>query len=535
MLNREIEENIRSHNTQLAERTNNKSHKIHFLKAPNTGDCCVFQLRNGESILMDTHTLDNKDYVISYIENLGINKFDYVILTHYHNDHVGNFPYLTNFFDTDTKFILPQDIDITKVPQNVKDNYNTVNTIIDNLGATKKKPTEKEKIELDNETYLYFLNTNHNSYYSSSNFDYNNCCLCFYFYCNNYNAFFSSDVGLEAQGYLKTVIKKCNIYKAHHHSADKFLNYEYMRYLEPELCITMDSNTTYKDLINDGYLHNWLQSINIPNYPTSRNGDIIINFNGDGYKFLTTSKAYTTQQNLIKFLDNNHVKRTFYNDWTDISESYTTLSLESIINLMENGTTIQQTISYGLTMTPSFISDFGGFIQINKNKDYAQIILTDRNKDRDSIYIGTHYKGENVKFKKYVASSKTKYRTIGIAYPKNVETLGSIIEDYTLNNNGKFSLESGKIKVNYTSEYEIGVTITADCKYDNSEIIANVYKNNVLLFAVTCKSLINSNTYGYYSFITNCSKNDIIEVRFKPMTNGANSINISSTISIEEV
>lgn len=488
-------------------------------------------------MLIDTQSQANITHVKDYISSLGVSKFDYVVITHYHGDHAGNIGNLKQFFNSSTKFYIPQDVNRAKVPSSVASNEDLTKNIIAEVGATYLIPTENQIITLPNGVKLEFVNTVHTSYYASSSFDYNNCSLCFYFKVNNNEMFFSSDIGLEAQEFLRTKVRPVEIYKAHHHSSDKFLNNRFMYSIFPSMCICMDSNETYYDLIGQSSLQNWLQSNNIPIYPTSRNGDIILEVNEADYYISSKCQAYVRENKFSEFFNSNYIKQYAYQDFTDIISGYTNVTtLKEIVDKMSNGTQVQTTISKSHASCPSFISTYGAYIEIYKDNDYSRIVLTDRNPQDSSLYIGKSYKDDStVSFIKFSQDSESKYRTAGANYNKNVETIGTIIADYTNNSNGLYILESGKIKILKGGKYKISISIVSDIKYADSEVRANVYHNNNLLTSAFSIASTKGYTYASNFIISTFSPNDLISVKFNPITEGSNSVNISSSIYIEEV
>lgn len=54
------------------------------------GDGIVIIFPNKEVMLIDGFLSGAEEQLISFIKNLGIKKIDYLVATHYHNDHIGN-------------------------------------------------------------------------------------------------------------------------------------------------------------------------------------------------------------------------------------------------------------------------------------------------------------------------------------------------------------------------------------------------------------------------------------------------------------
>lgn len=73
---------------------------------------CELIILNGKTMLIDAGNRSDGELIVNAIKGLGIEKLDYVIGTHVHEDHIGGMSYIIDSFTVD-KFYLP---------------YNTTNT-----------------------------------------------------------------------------------------------------------------------------------------------------------------------------------------------------------------------------------------------------------------------------------------------------------------------------------------------------------------------------------------------------------------------
>jgi competence protein ComEC len=62
--------------------------QIHFMDV-GQGDGAVLISPLGETVLFDNGKRGNCDLPVSYLQQLGITKIDYMIVSHYHDDHIG--------------------------------------------------------------------------------------------------------------------------------------------------------------------------------------------------------------------------------------------------------------------------------------------------------------------------------------------------------------------------------------------------------------------------------------------------------------
>lgn len=78
--------------------------KVHFLGI-GQGDCILIQ-QGHHSILIDAGYRMNGKSIVKYIKNHGIDRFDYIIVTHPHPDHIGGLTDILRAFEVD-KLIMP--------------------------------------------------------------------------------------------------------------------------------------------------------------------------------------------------------------------------------------------------------------------------------------------------------------------------------------------------------------------------------------------------------------------------------------------
>lgn len=86
------------------------------------GDSELIQLSNGKNILIDAGTRSTAEELVSYLENLGVQKIDYLIATHPHEDHIGGMTDVVQNFEIGSIYmpkIADSQIPTTKVYENL--------------------------------------------------------------------------------------------------------------------------------------------------------------------------------------------------------------------------------------------------------------------------------------------------------------------------------------------------------------------------------------------------------------------------------
>jgi len=71
--------------------------QIHFIDV-GQGDGAVLISPNGAVVLFDTGVRNNCDKPVSYLQQLGVTHIDYIFVSHYHADHIGCLPQVTEEF-----------------------------------------------------------------------------------------------------------------------------------------------------------------------------------------------------------------------------------------------------------------------------------------------------------------------------------------------------------------------------------------------------------------------------------------------------
>ena len=77
--------------------------KVHYIDV-GQGDAELLQC-NGINILIDTGESDQAENLISYLERYGVEKIDYLFLTHPHTDHMGGAVKIMNHFPVETVYL----------------------------------------------------------------------------------------------------------------------------------------------------------------------------------------------------------------------------------------------------------------------------------------------------------------------------------------------------------------------------------------------------------------------------------------------
>nr|WP_298126707.1 ComEC/Rec2 family competence protein [uncultured Clostridium sp.] len=78
---------------------------IHYIDV-GQGDCILIQVNN-KNLLIDSGPSTNMKYLLNYLKKINIKKFDYIIATHPHDDHIGNMDTIIKRYNVE-KFYSPK-------------------------------------------------------------------------------------------------------------------------------------------------------------------------------------------------------------------------------------------------------------------------------------------------------------------------------------------------------------------------------------------------------------------------------------------
>ena len=290
--------------------------KVHFIKTMSKGGDCML-IESTKNILIDVGYSTNALNLINYLKTNNINSIDYLILTHYHEDHVGGanaegFIALCNSDITIKNVVLPHGLinyslfiesSTYKVGKIIKGINSKVVDCCNRLSIPIYYPTDEEIIKINKDTYLKFLNlkeSNFNRYYNhtvnayleeENCTNYNNFSMVVEYH-NGENGFlFASDIEELAQELIYSQLNdNIDVLKIEHHSVNYNCCDKYFNKIQPKIGVVMPSltnedvglikNQHFNELVNNG----------IPIYSTE-SGSIVINSDYSGVCVLTNSTS----------------------------------------------------------------------------------------------------------------------------------------------------------------------------------------------------------------------------------------------------
>ena len=256
---------------------NNDATTIHFIDV-GQGQC-VLICSDGHNMLIDGGEKEYSSKIVSYIENLDIDKLDYVIATHPHSDHIGGLSGVIEHFEVD-EIIAPM-IPDTLVP--------TSNSYYDFLNAVKKNGKGMSKAIAGE---IYNLGDSQFEIIaplSEESDDLNNySVVCVFKYGEN-TALFGGDASeYEENDILKSGADiDVDLLNVFHHGSSSSSGKEFLYNVSPEYCVIMcgaDNSYGHPNKSTIERLEVYTDNI----YRTDLQGTIICEMDGNGnYRFFS--------------------------------------------------------------------------------------------------------------------------------------------------------------------------------------------------------------------------------------------------------
>ena len=279
----------------------NKQTNLNFMLSDGTGSMALFVLPTNKTVLLDTGEAEQAvrdNFLKISRENGLITHLDYIVISHYHSDHVGNFQYLHDrmyLIDSATTVILPNELteeQLTELKNLSLETYNhyiTTNNLINEYGCKKVYPSEFENINIDSLT-LEFFNTDISKYFVGGLKEYNLTSLCCYASIGNTVICFPGDAFNESFSEYTTKGRKVDILVTPHHGAGYNLinNKEILDVWLPTMLLTQLGKNVLSAITTNNNYHTWCLENRVPDYITGYNDEnITINISDSKFNFKT--------------------------------------------------------------------------------------------------------------------------------------------------------------------------------------------------------------------------------------------------------
>jgi len=236
---------------------------IHYIDV-GQGDCILIQVNN-KNLLIDSGPSSNRKDLLNYLEKLNIKKFDYIIATHPHEDHIGNMDTIIKRYDIGS-FYSPKVITSSTTFENM------ISALVDkNLKINVLKKGVKG-IDLGKNTEIEVFSPLENI--SSDNLNDYSPIIKITFFNNSF--LFTGDAEIPTED---TVLSQnnnlnCDILKVGHHGSSTSTSTDFLISTNPSVAIiSVGKNNSYGHPTSETL--SLLNSYNIRTIRTDINGTVI--------------------------------------------------------------------------------------------------------------------------------------------------------------------------------------------------------------------------------------------------------------------
>ena len=251
--------------------------QIHYV---DVGQADAIVIEQGEhAMLIDAGKNDTEDSLINYINSLGITKFEYIIGTHVHEDHIGGMDKVVYTYDFD-KIFFPKQISTTATFKNFVKAVKSKNKQL-------HAPNVGEKYTLGDATFE-ILAPNSSDYEDANNYS----IVIKLIYGSKSFLFMGDAEDVSEREILSHNFDiKCDVLKLGHHGSYSSTTDEFLDKVNPEACIiSCGMNNSYKH--PSKVTMQKLKKRQIPVYRTDESGTIVINCDGDNISFNVEKGSY---------------------------------------------------------------------------------------------------------------------------------------------------------------------------------------------------------------------------------------------------
>lgn len=241
---------------------------VHYIDV-GQGDSIFINLPNGENMLIDTGEAEYGEKVESYIKNCGVEKIDYMVLTHPHSDHMGAASHIIRCFETG-KLFMPDKISTSPAFERLLDAIEEKNCL----------PIAAEagvNILSQNGLDIKIISPSGNDYEEVN--DYSAVIKIVY---KNNSFLFMGDAERKAENKIleNNYDVRADVIKIGHHGSSTSSSKKFMWAVAPKLAvISLGKDNSY------GHPHKevkkLLKDLKIPYLRTDEEGDIVIKSDGE--------------------------------------------------------------------------------------------------------------------------------------------------------------------------------------------------------------------------------------------------------------
>lgn len=360
----------------------------------------IVELPNGKNMLIDTGLSSQWSDIETAVDGLGIDRFDYAILTHFHGDHVGNVQRFIDKYDmTDCVWYVQMKPDYERMVLDTESAYDAQISLLQTNGFIPIVPTNDSYITIDaeNDVKLHFLNTDatiaenyygrYGEYLSELGVNNNVFSLITEIIHKDVRILATGDIERPVEEQFVDKLGKVNIMTAPHHGTNRDDLKAFYSATMPDFAICSDPDLTDSSIRSSMkgryYLKEFGSQIISPTHSEAVNG--LFSFESDGEEVISHVLGGALTETAFNF-NNSYQEIDGLIGWT--AQAQSTITLEQLIENLPQGFDMSEFMSNEIRarlpqVTTDIQSLFGlstipQFLTIRKRRLFTEITVFDQ-------------------------------------------------------------------------------------------------------------------------------------------------------------
>ncbi|MBQ8759762.1 MAG: MBL fold metallo-hydrolase [Clostridia bacterium] len=248
---------------------------VHFLDV-GQGDCTLIESADGQYALIDTSTQSASGKIISYLEKEGVEKLEFILFTHPHEDHIGCGDEIIENFNVGTVYMTEKVEDTT-----------AYRNLLDAITVSKQENNTSvicpEKDDVFKLSDIEFTVLSDGSLFD----DLNDSSICLKMELGKSTFIFTGDAETKVERYILEGGENVSaeVYKCAHHGSSTSNSEDFIDAVHPDIAIISCGNDNSYGHPHDEVITS-LSERNILYRRTDLDGDIVIAFDDDSIGIL---------------------------------------------------------------------------------------------------------------------------------------------------------------------------------------------------------------------------------------------------------
>ena len=368
------------------------------LSETTNGDCAIIKTKN-KTFMIDTFFKEeNFEGIKNAMKELNTTKLDYLLITHYDEDHYSNLEKILQNYDcSNCLFLLPRVPNNTLIHSTILEKYSNVLAILNSYNITNYRFCDNESIMIDDlEVNFFNASIEDLEYYDNLNAgdnDYNNYSICCEILNGNKSILFTGDISKLAQNYItkKYLKHSYDLLKVPHHGYT-YLQNDFIELVNPKIAIIeATKGFWYNDQYYNSSFCSYLSSLGRDIYIIGfQNTTTIFNFTSTNISLI--SKSYSSNGlNISGIIENLYIDSEKANNLRLGTEKNPFYSLREAVSLINR----KHKAIYNIYINN--ISDSDKDVKIN-NLENVNIYGNNNNLNRLYMYRCNNINFYNCKF-----------------------------------------------------------------------------------------------------------------------------------------